>query len=268
MRPLTVLIHGDWGSGKSWFAQTAPAPRLVLDAEGGAEYTIARRVYWRNPNDAPPAYDGTWDTCVLIVRDLKTLQKAFAWLQRGAHPFESVILDSLSEMQKRIVDEVAGTKQADQQDWGAIFRRGEALVRSFRDLKTNPVKPLTCLVYVAGTVERGVARVKVQPYVQGQLGSTLPGFVDILGYLEVEVDEGGVERRFLRVHAKRGTITVQSKKGEREVPWVQLAKDRTHTFREGLVDVTYTDEGGWTTTLTEMQRRVTETLEAREQAVE
>lgn len=32
------MIHGETGAGKSWLANSAPGPRLVLDAEGRADY--------------------------------------------------------------------------------------------------------------------------------------------------------------------------------------------------------------------------------------
>lgn len=228
---------------------------LVLDAEDGADYTFGRKTYWRNVNEAPPVADGTWDICIVDVRGLTTLQKVLPWLQRGKHDFVAVDLDSLSEIQKRIVDEIAGTNQMRPQDWGELFRRGEALVRAFRDLKYNPVKPLTCVVFVAGTIERVTVspgkkkiaeedrELKLKPYVQGQLGHTLPGFVDLIGFIEVMDDD----THLLRVRPKPGFI----------------AKDRFHTFREGVVDITYDDERGWPNTLESMQQRITETLDAR-----
>lgn len=265
MIPLKILVHADWGEGKSWLGQTTPAPRLVIDAEGGSEFAIGRKIIWENPNDPPPAYDGTWDTCIVRVQKMRDLQTIFQWLQRGLHPFVSVTLDSLSEMQKRIVDEIAGLEQLAPQDWGAVFRKGEALVRSFRDLVHNPAKPILCICYLTGTVERGRAEVKVSPYVQGQLGSTLPGFVDILGYLHTEDTEQG-ERRLLQVHQQRGkTEQFDERNRRKEVPWKLLAKDRTHTFHEGFVDVTYDNQTGqWANTIESMMARITTTVEARE----
>lgn len=263
MVPLKILIHADWGVGKSWLGATTPAPRLVIDAEGGSEFTLGRKVVWENPNDPPPQYDGAWETCVVRVTKMKDLSMIYQWLQRGQHEFVSVTLDSLSELQKRIVDEVAGMEQLAPQDWGAVFRRGEALVRSFRDLTQNQVRPLLCVCYLTGTAERGRTEVKVGPYVQGQLGSTLPGFVDIVGQLRVEDTEGG-ERHLLYVHEQRGKTESEVGGKLKSVPWRLVAKDRTHVFRSGVVDVTYDDSAGWTNTIASMVTAVNEALVLRE----
>ena len=263
MRALKILIHADWGAGKSWLGQTTPAPRLIIDAEGGAEFALGKKVEWLNPNDPPPSMDGV-DTCFVRVTKMRDLQGIYQWLQRGKHPFNSVTIDSLSELQKRIVDEVAGTDQLAPQDWGAVFRRSEALVRSFRDLVYNQVKPLLCVCYLTGTAERGRSEVKVGPYVSGQLGSTLPGFVDIVGLLHIKDTDDG-PRHLLQVHEQRGKTTTQDAKGkDQTVPWKLIAKDRTHTFHEGVIDVSYTDEGGWTNTIEGMMETITATLDARE----
>jgi len=198
------------------------------------------------------------------VTQMRDLQRVYQWLQRGVHPFRSVTIDSLSELQKRIVDEVSGTDQLAPQDWGKVFRRGDALVRSCRDLPRNPVKPLDRVCYLTGTSERGRSEVKVGPYVSGQLGATLPGFVDVVGLLHIEDNDDG-ERHLLQVHERRGTTTTQDAKGkDQSVPWKLIAKDRTHTFTSGVVDVTWSEEGGWVNTIESMMTKINETIDSRE----
>jgi len=264
LRPLKILIHGDYGEGKSWLGATTPPPRLIIDAEGGSEFVFGKKTVWENPNDPPPDMDG-FDTCIVRVAKTRDLQNVFQWLQRGKHPFISVTIDSLSELQKRIVDEVAGVEQLSPQDWGAVFRRGEALVRQFRDLVYNPVRPLTCVCYLTGSIERGRAEVRVGPHVQGQLGATLPGFVDIVGLLRIEDTDKG-ERRLLYVHAQRGRTEVEGERGKMSsVPWKLIAKDRTHAFPRGVIDVTVED-GKEPVTIEQMMAHITKTLNDREEA--
>jgi hypothetical protein len=174
---LTIVVHGESGVGKSWLADSAPSPRLILDVEGGVRFTPSDKVEW-NAQDAPP----TADTVVVHVRDLATVQQAFQWLNSGKHPFRSVVIDSLSEMQKRAVDSIAGSAQMKTQDWGTLLRKMEGMVRAFRDLTSHPSAPLECVVFVCGTkVESETG--KLRPNLQGQMGTTLPYYVDVVAHL-------------------------------------------------------------------------------------
>ena len=184
-RSLTVVVHGESGVGKSWFADTAPGPRLVLDAEGGNKFTPSKKTTWDASKDDPPEADGSWDTCLVTIPNFQVLGQVYQWLNSGKHPFKSVVLDSLTEIQKKCMDSIAGTNQPTQQDWGALLRQMESLVRLFRDLTMHPKKPLESVVIVAMT---SVKDDKYRAHVQGQLGVTLPYFVDVVGYMYTKAD--------------------------------------------------------------------------------
>lgn len=180
-RSLSILVHADTKVGKSTFANTAPAPRLLLDAEAAHRFLPGIKVFWDPMRDAPPVYDGTWETCVVIVRDYSVMTRVMEWLESGQHTFESVIVDSISEVQKKMKDQITGGDgQMDQRRWGDILTHMEALIRKLRDLTEHPTRPLTAIVLTAMTEERNG---KWRPYVQGQLRTTLPYFIDVVGYL-------------------------------------------------------------------------------------
>lgn len=195
---VSMLIHGPSKSGKSYFGDTAPGPRLILDAEGGAStrFTPSNKVIWNPQNDAPPKADGTWDTAVVYVRSFTDVQRVYDWLNSGKHDFESVVIDSLSETQQRCIDALVGTDQMKTQDWGDLLRKMSALVRSYRDLIIHPTKPLKAVVFIAMTRDYENVR---RPYVQGQLSNTLPYYVDVVGYLwtDNDSDSGEPRRRLL-----------------------------------------------------------------------
>lgn len=188
---LTLVVHGESGVGKSWLADTAPAPRLILDVEGGIRFTPSEKVEW-DPVGPPP---DVAESAVVHVRELASLQKTYQWLNSGKHPFRSVVIDSLTEAQKRAVDQIAGTAAMQTQDWGQLLRRMEGLVRSFRDLTMHPVKPLECIAFVCGSTQRD-GDPTVRPHLQGQMGRTLPYYVDVVAHMTVAVDgDGGIRRQ-------------------------------------------------------------------------
>jgi hypothetical protein len=168
---------------------------VVLDAEGGSRFTPSKKVLW-DPNQEPPKHDGTWDTAIVYVRDFNTVAQVYQWLNSGQHPFKSVVLDSLTEIQKRCIDQIAGDQQLRMQDWGEVLRRMEKQVRDFRDLTMHPTNPLQGVVYINLTVDKEGTK---RPAVSGSLGVSLPGFVDVVGYLFTQmVEENSVlQRRML-----------------------------------------------------------------------
>lgn len=195
-RSLTIVVHGESGVGKSWFGDTAPAPRLVLDAEGGNKFTPSKKTSWDATKEDPPEPDGSWDTCVTTIPNFQAMGMVYQWLNSGKHPFKSVVIDSLTEIQKKCMDSISGTNQPTQQDWGALLRQMESLVRMFRDLTLHQVKPLESVVIIAMTSNKDD---KFRAHVQGQLGITLPYFVDVVGYMYTKVDEEGKSTRHMLV---------------------------------------------------------------------
>lgn len=194
-RSLSLLVHGPSKAGKTWLGDSSPGPRLVIDAEGGNRFTPSRKVVWDPTLAAPPAADGTWDTCLVYVRNFATIQLAYTWLEAGQHPFRSVIVDSISEVQQRCVDSLVGTDPMKVQNWGDLLRQMSDLVRKMRDLTIHPTNPLEAVVLISMT--RKVDGERHVPYVQGQLAVTLPYYIDVTGYFYTEQTEHGLVRRLL-----------------------------------------------------------------------
>lgn len=193
---ISMIVYGPSKGGKSTLGDSSPAPRLVLDAEMGSRFTPSRKKKWDPVKEQPPVADGSWDTALVPVHSFNTVLKAYEWLNSGKHPFRSVVMDSISEVQQRMVDSLVGTNPMQLQDWGQLLRQASDLVRKFRDLTTNPVTPLDCVLFIAMAHQRQDGT--WHPHVQGQLKTTLPYYTDLLGYLApVPTEEGSVVRRLL-----------------------------------------------------------------------
>ena len=194
-KSVSMIVHGHAKVGKSSFAYTAPTPILGIDAEGGSKFIKARKIPWDPRQGPPPEHDGTWDICVVEMRDYSTMDQVYQWLASGKHPFKSVVLDSISEIQQRAVDAIAGSDQMKTQDWGELLRKMSKLVRNFRDLTTHPTNPISAVVVVAMTKENNG---KQAPWLQGSLGTTIPYYFDIISYMFAQkTDEGAIVRRLL-----------------------------------------------------------------------
>lgn len=204
---ISAIVHGPAKSGKSFLGDTTPGPRLILDAEMGSRFTPSKKKTWDPTREAPPVADGTWDTCIVYVRDYRSVLKAYEWLDSGKHPFRSVVLDSISEIQQRAVDALAGIQQPTQQDWGTLLRQVSDLVRRFRDLTTNPVKPLDAVVFIAMTRQGRDGDSTWRPHVQGSLATVLPYYTDVVGYLCIAPGPEGTSVRRLFVGSIPGFET-------------------------------------------------------------
>lgn len=214
---LSFLVHAPAKVGKSTLSATAPTPILVLDAEGGwrfirkagfcragvhgpADPTTGRvscpcpslrRKEWNPQQGPPPRHDGTWDFCHVLVRDWGTLTTTQNWLYQAPHDFQSVIVDSITETQRQLKQNLRGTEQMRIQDWGDLLTRMDSLIRGYRDLVLVK-SSLRLVMFIAETREE---KGKWRPYMQGQIGVSLPYWVDVVGYLYPtptgEVDANG-----------------------------------------------------------------------------
>lgn len=179
-RALSVLVHADTKVGKSTFGNSTPPPRLIFDAEAAYRFLPGTKTFWDPTTQAPPRYDGTWETCVVIVRTYQHLVRGLEWLNSGQHDFVSVTIDSISEVQTKCKDDLTSDGRMTIQLWGDLLTHMERTIRQFRDLTEHPTRPLQAVVITSMTQMRDG---KWRPFVQGQLAVKMPYFLDVIGYM-------------------------------------------------------------------------------------
>jgi hypothetical protein len=182
-RALTILVFGAPKVGKSSLAVSGPEPRCVFDVEGSARFLPVNAIEWNPASEEPPELDGTWDTAVIPTIDWSVAEAGKRWLQSGRHPFKSVAIDSVSELQQRRIEHVAGREQMTQQNWGDVFRTVSGFIRDMRDLTMHPTRPIESVTMTA--MARQIDGMW-KPWCQGQLQSVLPYLLDVTAYIWVE----------------------------------------------------------------------------------
>ena len=184
---LSFLVHGHSKAGKSTFADSGPQPRITLDVEGSSYWTPGEKIYWDPMREAVPDPREGWDTAIVLVREARQVMQVYNILNSGQHPFNSGNMDSVMEVQQRVIDDLAKGRQMDRDKWGSLLREMNQMVRAYRDLITHPVKPLWSMTFTAGTKYDDRTQ-RWRPMVQGQAQDYLPYYVDILGYVSALPD--------------------------------------------------------------------------------
>lgn len=176
---VKILCYGRAGMGKTTLCATAPTP-IILSAEAGL---LSLRQY---------------DIPVIEIRTIEDLQDAYQWATESAEaaPFETICLDSLSEIAEVVLSNAKRTSKDPRQAYGELIERMGATVRAFRDLSGKHVymsaKQESIKDETAGTTSYG-------PSMPGsKLGGQLPYMFDEVLRLTVGRTPDGTEYRYLQ----------------------------------------------------------------------
>lgn len=192
MSYLNILVYGESGVGKTRLAASASlveamSPVLMVDIEGGT-FSI-RELY--------PQVD------VVRVQNWKEMQEVYDELYKMQHGYKTVILDSLTEIQKFSMYNIMKDlirKEPDRdpdipsvREWGKNIEQIRLLVRAFRDLPMNAI--FTALEVKERNTRTG--RTEVKPYLSGKLSSEVAGFLDIVVYYYIKIMQDETKRLLL-----------------------------------------------------------------------
>lgn len=201
-RRISLLVHGWWGAGKSWLAASAPGPRLYLDTEGGVYDTPGDKIVWDPKTPVPKGLDKN-STVVVDVTSWEDLEDARAVLRSGDHPFESVIIDSLHELQDQLKRAVAEPGEQynpnatfEQRAWGRLLNNMALFLRELRDYTRPAAVRKLNVILVAGSDDEIVP---AKPMLEGRARKIITGFYDVVGYLTEAQSTSGDTVRVLQI---------------------------------------------------------------------
>lgn len=213
---FNILVYGESGSGKTTLAGSADAvPEmrrvLIIDVEGG---TLSLRTRYPNVES-------------VRIKSWQDMQRVYDELYLGTHGFNTIVLDSLTEIQKMSMDTIMRklVEQHEERDqdvpgireWNINIEQTRKFVRLFRDLPINTI--FTALSKTDKNPRTGVSKTK--PYLSGKVADEVAGFLDIVAYLYTkEVD--GAQKRMLLCGATQDNV----------------AKDRTDRLQQVIIEPT------------------------------
>lgn len=179
---IKALVYGNSGTGKSTMCGTGPSKVLYLWTERQGVVSFKRV--------AP-------DQDTLEISSLATLREVLGELRAEGHGYSTVCLDSLSEMQRLIIDEqvatTAGKEEPTIGDWKVIIDRTASLVRAYRDLPMN--------VVVTALSEESIVNEErriVRPSVSGRkLPGQLAQYFNVVGYAFKTVKSDSISYKVL-----------------------------------------------------------------------
>lgn len=165
---IKAVVYGASWSGKTVFGWTAPKP-IFASAEGGL-LSIAEK---------NPAF--------VEIKSLKDLSDLLDYLKNQKHDFETVIIDSISEINDIIKQEIERKtwRSMQIQDWGDLWKKIRSILRGFRDL------PMHTLFIAQESNEKDEDKIeKIVPSLNGKAATEIAYFMDIVGYLFIEKATG------------------------------------------------------------------------------
>jgi len=158
---VKALVYGASGSGKTSFAGTAK-DALFLSAEGGLLSLAEKAVSY------------------VDIHSLRDLEEALVFLQKNPSKFKTVIIDSISEINDIIMNEIERRtgRKMQIQDFGELSQKIKSLLRRFRDLDMHVL-----FLALEKSLTDNDKVIKVVPEVSGKAATGIAQFMDIVGYI-------------------------------------------------------------------------------------
>lgn len=223
IRPVTesdnafsMLLYGRSGTGKTAIGSTFPKPLLLLDVQEEGHDTIAK----------VPQIDR------LPIEDWNEIEQTYWYLKSGDHPYKTVMIDQITQMQDLAMKSVRGesTKREDdtisRREWGQIGGKMKTWLFNYRDL----IRDGTYVVFVAhertNSTEESVED-QIDPSIGARLmpslASAVNGAVSAIGntFIREEFEGQGKEKqRYVHYCMRIGPHAYYTTKIRRPVDFV------------------------------------------------
>jgi len=178
---IKCLVYGKAGHGKTYLARTAPKP-IVLSAESGM--LSLRDV----------------DIPVITIKTVDDLTEAYNWACSNpeSKQFETIYIDSISEIGEVVLANAKATVKDPRQAYGELIEKMMMTLKAFRDLPGKHVVMAAKQSVLTDSVTNSVTYGPSMP--GSRLGAELPYLFDEVFQIGIGKTPDGVEYRYLRTH--------------------------------------------------------------------
>lgn len=191
---VKALVYGPAGMGKTMLCVTMPKP-IIFSAEAGL--LSLRRANIERVFGAGQGWVD-YDPVVAHIKDTTDLMDAFRWATESAEgkQFESLCMDSASEIAEQILNNAKRQVKDPRQAYGELIEKMETTIRAFRDVHGRHVL-ITAKMEPSKDELSGITT--YGPSMPGaKLGNKLPYFFDEVFRLGINKDQTGAQYRFLQ----------------------------------------------------------------------
>jgi phage nucleotide-binding protein len=189
-----VLVYGAAGMGKTVLLSTMPAPVIISAESGLLSLRRANLERLHGVNNPTICYNAP----VIVINTVQDLTDAYAWATQSAEArqFQSVGIDSISEIAEVVLTNAKKTVKDMRQAYGELIEQMERTIRMFRDLNG---KNVCMLAKMEPMKDELTGVVKYVPSMPGaKLAVKLPYFFDEVFRLGVNKTQDGQSYRYLQ----------------------------------------------------------------------
>lgn len=200
--PLSVVLYGRSGTGKTTLAASFPSPILFIDVKDQGTASVI----------------DTEDCDVAQVTEFSQFEELYWYLEKNKKKYKTIVIDTVSQLQQLVVAEIAAAKNKKsdgkwgsltRQDWGTISSDMKEWLINYRDLSALGMN----VVFIAQDRTSNMddaedSTVEITPEIGPQLSpsiaKTLNAAVQMIGNTfirtrEVEREVRGKKKKFERI---------------------------------------------------------------------
>jgi len=191
---IKLMVYAKAGIGKTMLIATAPKP-LLISAESGLlslKKENIERVFGKGDPEI------SYNLPVITISTIDDLVEAYEWCahNKDAKQFETIGIDSLSEIAEVVLDNAKKQVKDKRQAYGELLEQMNDTIRKFRDLKGKNVYVVTKQEY---SKDESTGAQMFGPSLPGsKLSQGIAYFYDVVCHMGVAKTNDGDSYRYLR----------------------------------------------------------------------